>query len=72
MAEKVERPEKDARYGTLWEPVDLTPEEIARACMQGPPKKRWDYLRGWGKKPTTEKEQGSKDEEVNRQSTRVD
>ena len=48
---KDEKPEKDARYGTLWEPVDLTPEEIARACMQGPPKKRWNYLRGWGKKP---------------------
>ena len=21
-----------------------TPENIALACMQGPPKKRWDYL----------------------------
>lgn len=21
-----------------------TPENVARACMQGPPKKHWDYL----------------------------
>ena len=21
-----------------------TPENIAKACMQGPPKKQWDYL----------------------------
>ena len=21
-----------------------TPENIARSCMQGPPKKKWDYL----------------------------
>ena len=37
--------EKDARYCTLWEPVDVTPEEIACACMQGPPKKQRDYLK---------------------------
>ena len=23
-----------------------TPENIARAIMQGPPKKEWDYLKG--------------------------
>ena len=28
----------------MWEPVDLSPEEIAKACMQGPPKEKWDYL----------------------------
>lgn len=22
-----------------------TPENIARACMQGPPKKKWDFLK---------------------------
>ena len=38
--------EKDRRTGTLWEPVDLTPEQIALACMQGPPKKKWEYLKG--------------------------
>ncbi len=40
---------KDARTGTLWEPVDMTPEQIARACMQGPPKKKWDYMKNWTK-----------------------
>ena len=34
---------KDKRIGTLWDPVDASPEEIARACMQGPPKEKWDY-----------------------------
>ncbi len=34
----------DKRMGSLWEPVEATPEEIARACMQGPPKETWDYL----------------------------
>ena len=40
------RPKKtseDKRIGTLWEPVDATPEEIAQACMQGPPKRKWDF-----------------------------
>ena len=27
------------------EPIPDTPENIARACMQGPPKKDWDYLK---------------------------
>ena len=36
-------PEKDKRLGTLWDPVDASPEGIARACMQGPPKEQWDY-----------------------------
>ena len=27
------------------EPIPDTPENIARACMQGPPKKKWDYLK---------------------------
>ena len=26
------------------EPIPDTPENIARACMEGPPKRRWDYL----------------------------
>ena len=25
-------------------PIPATPEELARAIMQGPPKKRWRYL----------------------------
>lgn len=25
-----------------------TPENIAKACMQGPPKKEWDYLKEKG------------------------
>ena len=36
---------RDRRVGTIWDPIDLSPEEIARACMQGPPKKEWDYLK---------------------------
>ncbi len=35
---------RDKRVGTIWDPIDLTPEQIALACMQGPPKKEWDYL----------------------------
>ena len=27
------------------EPIPDTPENIARACMTGPPKKDWDYLK---------------------------
>ena len=27
------------------EPIPYTPENIARAIMQGPPKKEWDYLK---------------------------
>ena len=38
-----EQTDKDKRIGTLWDPVNASPEEIARACMQGPPKERWDY-----------------------------
>ena len=30
--------------GTLWDPVDAPPEEIARACMQGLPRKEWEHL----------------------------
>ena len=26
------------------EPIPDTPEAIARACMQGPPKREWEYL----------------------------
>ena len=26
-------------------PIPDTPENIARAIMQGPPKKEWDYLK---------------------------
>ena len=30
----------------VWpEPIDATPEEVARALMQGSPKKDWRYLR---------------------------
>ncbi len=26
-------------------PIPDTPENIARACMQGPPKKSWDFMK---------------------------
>ena len=28
-----------------------TPENIAKACMQGPPKKDWEYLSRWTDNP---------------------
>ena len=30
---------------TMPEPIPDTPENVARAIMQGPPKKKWDYLK---------------------------
>ena len=30
---------------TLPPPIPDTPENIAKACMQGPPKKKWRYLK---------------------------
>ncbi len=39
-----EKKVKDKRMGKLWEPAEASPEEIGRACMEGPPKERWDYL----------------------------
>ena len=34
-----------SKYNDLPKPIPDTPENIARACMQGPPKKQWDYLK---------------------------
>ena len=39
-----EKQPKDKRMGSLWEPVEASPEEIAKACMEGPPKEKWDYI----------------------------
>ena len=50
------KPDKDRRMGSLWEPVEASPEEIAKACMEGPPKERWDYLKG---KEKPEKRRGA-------------
>ena len=36
---------------TMPEPIPDTPENVARAIMQGPPKKKWDYLKAVAKKP---------------------
>ncbi len=30
---------------TMPPPIPDTPENIARACMQGPPKKEWAFLK---------------------------
>ena len=38
------RRRRDRRIGGVWDPINLTPEQIALACMQGPPKKEWDFL----------------------------
>ena len=48
---------KDRRIGSLWEPVEASPEQIAEACMQGPPKETWDYLTK-GKKPPVSQANG--------------
>lgn len=42
------RPSRDARTGTLWEPFNLSPEEIARIAMLSPPRdlKDWKFLEG--------------------------
>ena len=34
---------QDARTGTLWHPVNASPDEIARACLTTPPPERWQY-----------------------------
>ena len=39
---------KDARLGTLWHPVDASPNEIAGATLTTPPPKQWRYERGGG------------------------
>ena len=45
LAPRKQAPEEtDSRTGTEWEPFDLSPEQIARLAMQGPPKKDWRYL----------------------------
>ncbi len=36
------------------EPIPDTPENIARAIMQGPPKKEWDFLKKVEKVQETE------------------
>ena len=38
----------DTRTGTVWEPFDLSPEEIARIAMQSPPRnvEDWKFLDG--------------------------
>ena len=46
---------KDARLGTLWHPVDASPDEIARAILTTPPPKKWRYERG-EKKPSPPKQ----------------
>ena len=33
------------RIYVMPEPIPDTPENIARAILQGPPKKEWDYLK---------------------------
>ena len=42
---KAGRPVKN----TMPEPIPDTPENVALACMQGPPKKEWEYLKKKGK-----------------------
>ena len=48
MAKRTTSRKKKNRGGRPARPMpDLipdTPENVARACMQGPPKKHWDYL----------------------------
>ena len=45
MATKAKKPRGRPVKNTMPEPIPDTPESVARACMQGPPKKDWDYLK---------------------------
>ena len=52
---------RDKRIGTLWEPVNAMPEEMALACMEGPQKKKWDYLTKDNPPQNDEVEESAKD-----------
>ena len=43
--DKPKRPRGRPVEKPMPEPIPDTPENIARACMQGPPKKEWDFLK---------------------------
>ena len=43
--DKPKRPRGRPVEKPMPEPIPDTPENIARACMQGPPKKEWRYLK---------------------------
>ena len=43
------RRDREGAYDGLPEPSSM--EELARACMQGPPKKKWRYLSGDNDEP---------------------
>ncbi len=43
------------------EPIPDTPENIARACMQGPPKRDWDYLEPGSEARVERRDQGEPD-----------
>ena len=45
MDEKQKRPPGRPTELVMPEPIPDTPENVARACMQGPPKQDWDYLK---------------------------
>lgn len=39
------RPRAPKRPLRMPEPIDASPADIARACMFGPPKRDWQYLK---------------------------
>ena len=49
LGENMTEPKKRKRGRPVEKPmpdtIPDTPENIARACMQGPPKEEWDYLK---------------------------
>ena len=45
QADKKPAPRGRPVKNTMPEPIPDTPENIARAIMRGPPKKKWDYLK---------------------------
>ena len=46
MKRKERKPKRGRpRIYVMPEPIPDTPENIARACMQGPPAKKWDFLK---------------------------
>ena len=43
--DKEKRPRGRPVENEMPEPIPDTPENVARACMQGPPKEDWEYLK---------------------------
>ena len=45
MSENRKKTPRGRPASPMPEPIPDTPENVARAIMRGPPKKRWNYLK---------------------------